>query len=376
MRHTLFEWYRAGTSNSARWLQDLNLALRAALSQTHVDWVEVRRLEGDRARAKAQEEKYRKQKQWTNWLLLGDKNTKYFHHTVRAGRKRKRIDCLEGLDGALVLTEPEKGKTTIDFYKNLFTAEIPYGRSDLRPLHVTPTITDAMNSLLLAEVSESDIQSAVFAISPTKAPGLDGFTGLFFQRYWEIIHVDVTHAIRDFFRSNRMLPALNHIWLTLIPKISDPRSMKDLRPIGLCTVAYKIISKIITGHLSQILPRVVNESQNGFIKNRSITDNILLAHELIHHFKCHASDQYYMALKIDMEKAYDRVEWAFLFPFLHALGFAPHFISILQACLSSATMEVLVNGTPYGYFYPSRGFDKETPCLPFSLLYARRDSHY
>ncbi|CAN1818412.1 hypothetical protein LINPERHAP1_LOCUS28371 [Linum perenne] len=206
MRHTLFEWSCAGTSNSARWLQDLNLALRSALAQQQVDWTEVRRLEGDRARAKAQEEKYWKQKHPSNWLLLGDKNTKFFHRSVRAGQKRKRSDCLERPDGSLALTEPEKGNIAVDFYKTLFTSEMSSNMVDLRPLHITPSITAAMNSILLKDVSDSEIRSTVFAISPTKASGPDGFTGLFFQKYWDIIQSDVSRAIQDFFRSNRMLP--------------------------------------------------------------------------------------------------------------------------------------------------------------------------
>ncbi|CAN1777050.1 Transposon TX1 uncharacterized 149 kDa protein [Linum perenne] len=230
MRHTLFEWSSAGTSNSARWLQDLNLALCTAITQPRVDWTEVRRLEGDRARAKAQEEKYWKQKHRTNWLLLGDKNTKFFHCSVRAGQKRKQIECLKGTDGTLALTESEKGSIAVDFYKTLFTAEISPNTVDLRPLNITPIIMAAMNSILPSDVSDLEIRTAVFAISPTKAPEPDGFTRLFFQTYWEIIQTDVCRAIQDFFHSNRMLPALNHTWLTLIPKTSDPCSMKDLRP--------------------------------------------------------------------------------------------------------------------------------------------------
>ncbi|CAN1163478.1 LINE-1 reverse transcriptase homolog, partial [Linum perenne] len=314
------------------------------------------------------EEKYWKQKHRSNWLLLGDKNTKFFHRSVRAGQKRKRIDCLERPDGSLALTETEKGSIVFDFYKTLFTSEIGSNMVDLRPLHITPSISTVMNSILLKDVSDSEISSTVFAISPTKAPGPDGFTGLFFQKYWDIIQSDVSRAIKDFFRSNRMLPALNHTWLTLIPKTSDPRSIKDLRPIGLCTVIYKIISKIITSRLSKILPHIINPCQNGFIKARSITDNILLAHELLHHFKCHSGSQHYMAFKIDMEKAYARVEWTFLLPLLGALGFAPRFICLLHACLSSATMKVLVNGTPYGFFSPTRGVRQGDPLSP--LLFA------
>ncbi|CAN1193265.1 hypothetical protein LINPERHAP2_LOCUS41962 [Linum perenne] len=110
MCHTLYEWSRVGTSNSARWLQDINLALHATLTQPRVDWTEVRHLEGERGRATTQEEKYRKQKHRTNWLLLGDKNTKFFHCAFRAGKKRKRIVCLERPDCTIALSEPEKAR--------------------------------------------------------------------------------------------------------------------------------------------------------------------------------------------------------------------------------------------------------------------------
>ncbi|CAN1334272.1 LINE-1 retrotransposable element ORF2 protein [Linum perenne] len=225
-----------------------------------------------------------------------------------------------------------------------------------------------MNQALLAPVLPSEIKDATFSIGSTQAPGPDGFTGLFFQRYWEVVGNTVIDAVQDFFHKSKMLRTLNHTWITLIPKVSDANTMRQLRPIGLCTVPYKIISKILTSRLGNVLPDIIHPSQNGFIKNRSITDNILIAHELIHFLKTHTGDQHLMALKIDMEKAYDRVEWPFLFAVMRGLGFAAPWVTLIQECLTSATMDILVNGDPKGFFSPTRGLRQGDPLSP--LLFA------
>ncbi|CAN0880643.1 Transposon TX1 uncharacterized 149 kDa protein, partial [Linum grandiflorum] len=323
LRHALFDWSSAGTSNSAQQLSDLETALRQALAVSVVDCQEVHRLEGERAHVQIREERYWRQQGRNNWLKGGDRNTTYFHRSVTATRKRKHIDVLETEDGGLLHAEDMKGQHAVSFYHTFFSMEHPAPAVDLSLLHLTPLLSDSMNSALLAEVSLSEIKEAVFAIGHVRAPGPDGFTGLFFQRYWDIIHRDVERVVLEFFRSGRMLRSFNHTWLTLIPKTTDARSMRHLRPIGLCTVVYKIISKIIAGRMGVILPSLVDPAQNGFIRTRLISDNILLAHELVHHLHVYTGNHHLMALKIDMEKAYDRVEWSFLFPLMQGLGFAP-----------------------------------------------------
>ncbi|CAN1281610.1 LINE-1 retrotransposable element ORF2 protein [Linum perenne] len=225
-----------------------------------------------------------------------------------------------------------------------------------------------MNRALLTPATPAEIKEATFSIGSTQSPGSDGFTGLFFQRYWDVVGTAVIDAVQDFFTKGKLLRTLNHTWIALIPKVSNANSMRQLRPIGLCTVPYKIISKILSSRLGDILPQIIHPSQNGFIKHRSITDNILLAHELIHFLKTHSGDQHLMALKIDMEKAYDRVEWPFLFAVMRGLGFADSWIALIRECLSSASMDILFNGNPKGFFTPTRGLRQGDPLSP--LLFA------
>ncbi|CAN1216128.1 Transposon TX1 uncharacterized 149 kDa protein [Linum perenne] len=113
-----------------------------------------------------------------------------------------------------------------------------------------------MNVLLSAPISPAEVKEAVFDIGPHQAPGPDGFPASFFQDFWDLVANDVTIAVIDFFDSADLLQCLNHTWIALLPKVPDVKTMKEIRPIGLCNVSYKIISKILTKRLSyQLNPK-------------------------------------------------------------------------------------------------------------------------
>ena len=163
---------------------------------------------------------------------------------------------------------------------------------------------------------------ALKQMAPLKAPGPDGMPPIFYQHYWDSIGDDVSCAVLSCLNSGSISASLNHTHITLIPKIKNPESVSDFRPISLCNILYKLISKVLANRLKTLLPYVVSESQSAFQSDKAISDNILVAFETLHHMKIKKTGKEgFMAMKLDMSKAYDRVEWIFLEKLMRKLGF-------------------------------------------------------
>ena len=177
------------------------------------------------------------------------------------------------------------------------------------PRKVTPEMHDTLSS----EFSADEVKIALFQMGPTKAPGPEGMNALFYQRFWHVVGDTVVDAVLDFLNNGHMLPDINHTYSVLIPKVKNPEKMSDFRPISLCNVIYKIISKVLANRLKQVLPSIISSTQSAFVPGRLITDNVLIAYETLHTMHCRKKGKKgYMALKLDVSKAYDRVEWPFL----------------------------------------------------------------
>jgi hypothetical protein len=158
-----------------------------------------------------------------------------------------------------------------------------------------------------------EVSGALNLMGPLKATGPDGFTAGFFQKNWETMGVEVCRAVLDTLNSGSMPPYLNMTHIVLIPKIKDPVKVTDFRPINPCNVLYKLISKVLANRLKKVLPSIISPTQSAFIPGRLISDNILAAYETLHTMHSRMSGKKgFMVVKIDMSKAYDRMEWRFL----------------------------------------------------------------
>lgn len=161
-------------------------------------------------------------------------------------------------------------------------------------------------------MSEEEIKAALFQMDPDKSLGPDSMTSAFYQKHWSIVGQDVIRLVRKFFQDGNLLEGLNDTNVVLIPKKKSPSSVGDLRPISLCNVLIKIITKVLASRMKSMLDGVVAENQSAFIPGRLITDNIMVGYAMIHYLKRkRRGKRGFMALKIDMNKAYDRIEWDF-----------------------------------------------------------------
>ncbi|KAL0327023.1 UNVERIFIED_CONTAM: LINE-1 retrotransposable element O protein [Sesamum angustifolium] len=166
---------------------------------------------------------------------------------------------------------------------------------------------------LLQPYTATEVKKALFQMAPLKSPGPDGMSPIFFQKFWHIVGRDVTVCVLNLLNSHIMPADLNSTHLVLIPKCKNPEFLTQFRPISLCNVVYKIASKVISNRLKVFLDKIISPAQSAFVPGCLISDNVLLAFELNHFLNTKTrGEQGWMALKLDVSKAYDKVEWSFL----------------------------------------------------------------
>ena len=171
--------------------------------------------------------------------------------------------------------------TILEYFANIFKSDFPSNFAESLDA-ISPRVTSDMNKELLAEFKAVKVWKALKQMHPTKAPGRNNMSLLFFHKYWDVVGSDVISCVLEVLNSGVLPCELNETYISLIPKVASPQKITEFRPISLCNVVYKTISKVLENRLKRILREVIDESQSAFVSGRSITDNVLVAFETMH----------------------------------------------------------------------------------------------
>ena len=174
--------------------------------------------------------------------------------------------------------------------------------------------------------------------------------------------------IKRIFTEKKVPEYLNTTHLALIPKIQGPETLGNYRPISLCNTVYKVLTKIIVARLRPFLGKLISPLQTAFVPGRKGMDNVIIAQEIIHSLSRKKGNTGYMAIKIDLEKAYDKLEWSFVREMLVRANLPSDLRDIIMSCVSTVSTSILFNGEALEPIYPSRGIRQGDPLSPYLFI--------
>lgn len=308
------------------------------------------------------------QKSREKWIALGDRNTTYFHTSTIIRRRKNRIESLKGDDGRWISNLKDLEDLATDFYKWL------YSMDDVDEV-VSGLPQTGFMRLSHSELAELDkpfsgveVENSVRSMGKFKASGPDGFQPVFYQHCWEVVGPSVINFVLNFFQSGVLPEETNDALVVLIAKVLKPEKLTQFRPISLCNVLFKTITKAMVMRLKKVMPKLIGPAQASFIPGRLSTDNIMLVQEAVHSIRRKKGRKGWMLLKLDLEKAYDRICWDFLEDTLKVAGLSEEWQRWVMQCIAGPSMTVLLNGEKTKPFNTSRRLRQGEPLSPYLFV--------
>jgi hypothetical protein len=295
----------------------------------------------------------------SQFILEGDSNTRYFHSVTNGRHRKKRIHSLVQDEGTIEGLDNLKAYIT-DYYKILFGApdEGNFSMDESRTDYI-PQVFYAENNFLTAEYSKEEVRKVIFQMEHNKAPGRDGFLAEFYQTFWETIKRDLLDLFSCLHAGQLKLFRLNFGEIILLPKVNEAERIEQYRPIYLLNVSFKIFMKLANLRLNTVEDHVVRPSQTAFMQGRNILDGVVSLHETVH--ELHSKKLNVLILKLDFEKAYDKVKWFFLQQTLRMKGCSAEWHGLINFSVSGGSVAIKVNDDVGRYFQTLKGLRQGDP---------------
>ncbi|XP_062103697.1 uncharacterized protein LOC133814800 [Humulus lupulus] len=282
------------------------------------------------------------------WLRQGDLNTSFFFASLKKRRTDNSIVSFINNEGRLVDNISEVMSHYVGHFRGVLgSASSASCKLNLQTIQMGPRLSFDQQVKLLKPFSKKEIREALFSIPITKSPGLDGYGSGFFKAVWQDIGEEISTTILQCFETGSFPHDLHETTLSLIPKVACSSKAVDYRPIACCSTLYKCMAKLLCKRLEVVLPDIIQTNQGAFVKGRTIAHNIMIFQDLIKNYG-RASTSSRCAIKIDLSKVYDTVDWDFLEDLLNALSFPKKFISWVMTCVRSTSYSLVINGRIQG----------------------------
>uniref|UniRef100_A0AAQ5ZBJ0 Reverse transcriptase domain-containing protein n=1 Tax=Amphiprion ocellaris TaxID=80972 RepID=A0AAQ5ZBJ0_AMPOC len=299
-----------------------------------------------------------------------NKSGKFLANQLQRNKEKSFITAIQDSSGKYTQSPQEINQTFYNYYQSLYSAAVNPNIEDidnfLNNLNM-PKLTSNYRDILDAPLTMKELQCALDSMPAGKAPGPDGFPAEFLKHFWSMLAPLFFRTVTEIKNNGYISPHMNTAAIKLLLKPDkDPTLPSSYRPLSLINTDIKIISKALASRLEKIIPSIIHSDQTGFINGRHSTNNIRRLLNLISLTQRHNKEAIVMSL--DAEKAFDKVNWSFLFAVLHKFGFGESFIQWVSALYNSPKATVTTNGITSQSFSLQRGTRQGCPLSP--LLFA------
>ncbi|KAI0522556.1 hypothetical protein KFK09_004936 [Dendrobium nobile] len=301
------------------------------------------------------------------WFEECDTNSKFLQNFASSRRNAKWIRQVKDVNNNLVVEEDHIEQAFLHFFEK----KREFRNCDLTgwPDPADNLKLDAFGAVVLnADFSLEECKTAIFQQGNNKSSGLDWVTSSFFKCYWNLVGETTWNALKKFLKCGVMHKEWKDTIIILIPKILNLVMPSNYRPISLCQRTYKIVATILVNRRKKCLPRMISEEQVAFIRGRSISEHCLLAQEIFNKFNVFKNKQGLMAVKLDMEQAYDSMGWPTLNQILHWYGFPVVFTKLIMECGVNARFSISMNGRFSKWIDAHCGFRQACPLSPYLFI--------